>query len=117
MKTLFKNSILIGIIVIISLLLVSCSSSGGTVVSSTPDTNGEIIDTQSGEAQPVDTTESQPGESEQTNVSESEVPEDLPIMPGARKLSVTTNGTNISYEVDGTIDDVVGFYQEELPNL
>jgi hypothetical protein len=38
-------------------------------------------------------------------------------MSGSRKLDVSNGGTNISYEVDGTIEDVVTFYQDELPNF
>lgn len=43
------------------------------------------------------------------------VPEDVPIMEGYRNLQVA-NASNITYTVDGEIDDVVSFYQEQLPN-
>lgn len=43
------------------------------------------------------------------------VPEDVPIMEGYSNLQVA-NASNISYKVDGEIEDVVNFYQQELPN-
>lgn len=46
-----------------------------------------------------------------------QVPEDVPIMPGAYKLQVLRHGTQIVYQVDGSIDDVLSFYQTELEKL
>lgn len=117
MKTLLNNLLIIGITSILLIFLVSCSSSESSVVSNTPSSSGEGTEEQSGVAKPIDTAESQPVDTKEISSTESEVPEDLPIMPGARRLTVTSEGTNISYEVDGNIDDVVAFYQEELPGL
>jgi len=45
------------------------------------------------------------------------VPEDIPIMEGAYKLQVARAGAYVIYQVDGSIEDVVTFYQQELPNF
>jgi hypothetical protein len=37
-------------------------------------------------------------------------------MEGYTNLQVTSGGNNIKYQVDGEIDDVVSYYQEQLPN-
>lgn len=43
------------------------------------------------------------------------VPDDVPIMPDAYELEVT-NQKNIKYKVDLMLEDVVTYYQQELPN-
>ena len=43
------------------------------------------------------------------------VPDDFPIMDGSYDLQSASSGNNVSYQVDATVDDVVLFYQEELP--
>lgn len=49
-----------------------------------------------------------------TQPQKSEVPEDLPIMDGAYNLQPMRQGLNVVYNVEGTIPDVVTFYQEVL---
>lgn len=44
------------------------------------------------------------------------VPEDIPVMDGAYQLQAGTSGKNVVYQIDSTIEEVVTFYQEELPN-
>jgi hypothetical protein len=115
MKALFRNFLYGGILVLLLMLFVSCSSGSSSEDSSTTIETEAVVSEQAEQDQPVETAESQPAAPEEGS-EESEVPEDLPIMPGSRKLNVTSEGTNISYEVDGSIDDVVSFYQQELPN-
>lgn len=43
-----------------------------------------------------------------------EVPADIPILEGAEGLRVTSNGSQISYEVVANFDEAVKFYQDEL---
>ena len=45
------------------------------------------------------------------------VPDDFPVMEGAYDLQSSSSGNNVSYQIDATVDDVVLFYQEELPNF
>lgn len=45
------------------------------------------------------------------------VPEGIPIMDGATNLQVAHDGTNIQFQIDGAIVDVVAFYQEVLPDF
>lgn len=45
-----------------------------------------------------------------------QVPEDVPVMDGAYKLQVARAGAYVIFQVDGSIDDVVTFYEAELPN-
>lgn len=95
---------LVGLVIIIS-FLVSCSR-GST---QEPEViNGNQTNQTESEAQ------AGTGDAE-SEASESEVAEDIPIMVGGRRLEVAMDGSNISYEVDGQIEDVVAFYQEELP--
>ncbi len=45
------------------------------------------------------------------------VPDDVPVMDGAYQLQVTRSGKNVLYQVDASIEEVVAFYQEELPKF
>jgi hypothetical protein len=45
------------------------------------------------------------------------VPEDIPVIDGAYRLVAGTSGKNVVYQVDTSIEEVVTFYQEELPNF
>ena len=45
------------------------------------------------------------------------VPDDVPVMDGAYQLQVTRSGNNVLYQVDASVDEVVAFYQEELPKF
>ena len=70
---------------------------------------------------PVDnqvTTDEHTAAVQQTTESTSEPkgpPDDVPIMPDAYELRVV-DALNLTYKVDATIEDVVAFYQTELPN-
>lgn len=45
------------------------------------------------------------------------VPADVPVMPGAYNLDVIHEGSQVNYTVDGDIEAVMSFYQEELAAL
>ncbi|MEW6084947.1 MAG: hypothetical protein AB1607_10160 [Chloroflexota bacterium] len=45
------------------------------------------------------------------------LPEDVPIREGALNLKFAASNTYISYEVPGTVDEVVEFYRTELQSL
>jgi hypothetical protein len=120
MKSLFKYTLIVGIILMLALLIVSCSSPSTSAASNPSiETEEVVVDQtdQTDQPQAVGTDESQSAVSEDPAKPDNSVPEDVPIMSGSRKLDVSNGGTNISYEVDGTIEDVVTFYQDELPNF
>jgi hypothetical protein len=41
--------------------------------------------------------------------------DDFPIPAEAYSVDVTSNGRTVQYQFDGTIDDIVAFFEEELP--
>lgn len=45
------------------------------------------------------------------------VPADIPVMDGAYRLQAGRSGKNVNYQIDATVEDVIGFYQEELPKF
>jgi hypothetical protein len=45
------------------------------------------------------------------------VPADVPVMDGAYQLQAGRSGKNVSYQIDAAVEDVVSFYQEELPKF
>jgi hypothetical protein len=45
------------------------------------------------------------------------VPEDVPVLDDAYRLVAGSSGKNVVYQVDTTIEEVVTFYQNELPNF
>jgi len=71
------------------------------------------------EPEPVDeadpeTSEQEP-EPEPVETQEESQADDVPIMEAGIQVQKSRSGNNITYQVDGTIDDVMTFYQEELP--
>ena len=74
------------------------------------------------EPQPVEDTSPDAGEeqdpepeAEPVEPEEESRGDDVPIMDTATNVQASVSGTNITYQVEGTIEDVVTFYQEELP--
>lgn len=45
------------------------------------------------------------------------LPEDVPIREGALNLKFAASNTYITYEVPGTVDEIVEFYRTELESL
>ncbi len=43
------------------------------------------------------------------------IPADLPMMEGAYGIQAGHSGLIVSYQVDASVEDVLAFYQEELP--
>jgi hypothetical protein len=60
--------------------------------------------------EPVEEEEAAPVEEEENTL------EDIPIMEDAYDIQRGSGGRNVIYTVDGDIEEVVGFYQAELPN-
>jgi hypothetical protein len=74
------------------------------------------------EPQPVEDTSPDAGEeldaepeAEPVEPEEESGGNDVPIMDTAANLQESVSGTNITYQVEATIEEVVTFYQEELP--
>lgn len=76
-----------------------------SAATSPPETGEEVP------PEPVETQESAPVEEQDKNTLD-----DVPIMEGAYQVQKGSSGRNVLYTVDAEIDDVVGFYQAELPN-
>jgi hypothetical protein len=112
-----KTLLILLLVGLMALLLTSCS--GGSTTDLTTDTgeSEEVVVETTEEEQVAEESETQSEATAETSTREDNQPEDVPLMPGNRNLSVTSDGSNMSYEVDGTIDDVVSFYQLELENL
>lgn len=103
-----------GVMILILLVVTACAPRTtqppqAELVEESPSTEEEIEDM--GENDEGQQPEEQPA------VDESGGPADVPIMDGAYRLQTARAGTSISYQVDGSIEDVVAFYQEELEKL
>jgi hypothetical protein len=94
-------------VVAIAILLVACG--GGKTATPAAETQsvGPVTTQETG------TTPS--GETAATATPPNGVPDDVPIMPNARELQAS-NMLNVIYKIDVSINDVVAFYQQELPN-
>jgi hypothetical protein len=101
----------IALVLWFALPLVACAPKA----SPTPAASPAPIEAETSEAQPGP---EQTAETEITPAAPSG-PEgaasDLPIMENAYKLQVLRGGNSVTYQVDGSIQDVVNFYQEALP--
>jgi hypothetical protein len=117
MKRFWHSFALLGILIL--LIAAGCSPSSSPVDEGPVDEGGVPVVT---EQAPVEVDSGSPEEGgTETEVAELPpgppgVPEDVPIMEGYTNLQVTSGGNNINYQVDGEIDDVVSYYQEQLPN-
>lgn len=72
----------------------------------------EITGETTGEEAP---TEETPAET--VALDENGVPTDVPLPEAAYELRVEANHTRISFRVDGTIQDIVSYFQDALPGL
>ncbi|HUF37739.1 MAG TPA: hypothetical protein VMN57_04390 [Anaerolineales bacterium] len=59
-------------------------------------------------------TPSQVSEGPRMDTEGQEVPEDIPIMPGAYRLDVISSGSQINFTIDGDIQSVMDYYAAEL---
>jgi hypothetical protein len=106
------------VIITAVLLMLSLSVACGGGSTSAPEEQNQpenVQESGSTEAQaPESVGDTQPTEVEQPN--EPAMPGDVPIMENIRDFQATSDFTNISYVVDLDINDVVAWYQEQLPN-
>lgn len=118
MKTIGSWKILLSGAILLILFISACTPSRvpvdefNQVPAGGDESPGEVQETPPLIDQPPSNEESQPAVT-QSN----EVPEDIPIMDGANNLQVARDGTNIQFQIDGAIEDVVAFYQEALPDF
>lgn len=73
-----------------------------------PTTASEAVE----EVAPESGEQAEPAPVEQGEESPSD---DVPVMEAGYQVQKSRSGKNITYQVDGTIEDVMTFYQEELP--
>jgi len=107
--------VLWGALLFILMFAAACSPKANPVPA-TDEGAGEMVETTAPvqETQPAGVDEQTGNESPQATPG---VPEDIPVMEGAYKLQVARAGAYVIFQVDGTIEDVVTFYQLELPNF
>jgi hypothetical protein len=79
------------------------------IATSVPTTAPETVE----EVAPESGEQAEPAPVEQGEESPGD---DVPIMEAGYQVQKSRSGNNITYQVDGTIEDVMTFYQEELPN-
>ena len=75
---------------------------------------GEQVEESSGEVSETPDASPEPTE---MPVDESGLALDIPIPEEAYKLQIMRKGSSATYQVDSTIEDVVSWYQEELPKV
>ena len=107
---------------VLVLALAACSSGGSEASADSSGTGGaadtsdnappDSGDSTSDQAEPAPTSDAAPADA-----AGEVVPDDVPIMPGAYNLDVIREGTQVNYTVDGEIDAVMVFYEEELATL
>lgn len=109
----------------LSILLITISVAIVAISACTP--SRVLVDEYDQVATPTQISEQEPVEEVVSEVNDEPEPapdeaeeesrgDDVPIMEGATQVQISRAGNNINYHVDGTIDDVITFYQEELPN-
>ena len=76
--------------------------------------SGEPVDESSGEVSDASDTNQEPTE---VPMDESGLATDIPIPEEAYKLQIMRKGSSTTYQVDSTIEEVVSWYQEELPKV
>jgi hypothetical protein len=92
-----KSFILILVVLMLSMFLAVACSSGTD--------NGDDAES-----------ETQVEESEPLSAEELGISENIPLPPSYYDFQATQDGTNISFSVDGDVENIVNFYQAELPN-
>ena len=71
---------------------------------------------QNSEQEPVEEVVPEEPEPAPDEVEEESRGDDVPIIEGATQVQISRTGNNINYQVEGNVDDVMTFYQEQLPN-
>lgn len=122
--------VLWGVFVLMIILSVSCSPSpAGSPVGAEPaepeveepaagvaeEPAAEVAEEAGGEETEAPVEEA--GTGGEVPVSDNGVPADIPVPENAYQLQVVRNGQIVSYQVDGSIDDIVTFYTDTLPGF
>ncbi|GAB4581945.1 MAG: hypothetical protein Fur0022_46970 [Anaerolineales bacterium] len=126
-----KPSVFLLIILIFTMLLITACG-GGDAPAAEP-TSPPVVEEPAAEEPVVEEPAAEEPASEETGsgeepaaeepmtegpaLDENGVPTDVPVPEAAYDLRVEANNTRISFKVDGTIQDVVAFFQEQLPTL
>ena len=106
------------ILVIAGLLLaflVSACGGGKTAPTANPP-----VSSGGGSTEPTGSSSVEPANTQPTAEPASpaqRIPEDLPIMEGATNLDVVSDGSNVKYQIEGDVNTVMTFYQENLPQF
>ncbi len=105
-------------IIVIGMILLISACSPSRVSVEEYNLEAGIESTVEVQATPTPVVETEPGEEAQpVEPAKSTYPEDVPIMEGAYQLQAARKGTNVLYQIDATVDEVVTYYQNELPNF
>ena len=116
MKRTWSLQIILSVIVLLVVSISACSPSRVSVdeFNQVPTAGGEEP---GGDQESPPQTEA-PGQDEEPQpvaTQSREIPEDIPVIEGVTRLQVIRGGTNILFRYNGSIDDVVTFYQDVLP--
>jgi hypothetical protein len=115
--------VLWGVFILILVLSASCSPSpAGSATGAEQESPAvEVEDTAESEEEVVDPVAEEepevPAEDTGTGgepVSETGIAADIPVPEEAYQVQVARKGTTISFQIDATVDEVVGFLQENL---
>ena len=109
------RKVLLGALLFILMFAAACSPKASPVPTA-DEGAGEGVETTA----PVNETQPAGVDAETENEAPLEtpgVPNDIPVMEGAYKLQVARAGAYVIYQVDGAIEDVVTFYQQDLTNF
>jgi hypothetical protein len=112
-----------GVFILIMVISVSCSPSPAGSAEVAEPADPEVADPTAvlaEEAPGSEETEapvSEVGAGGEIPVSENGVPVDVPVPEEAYQLQVVRQGRIVTFQADGTIDDLVNFYTENLSSL
>lgn len=120
----FRPVVLWGIFVLITLLAVSCSPRPArTVVGAAPaapEVETELVGEEIGDeitGEEIETSAEGTGTGGQQPVSDTGVAADIPIPEEAYQVQIARQGRTVIFQIDGKIEDIVTYYQENLPGL
>ncbi len=105
-----KLFVVLGVLVILTLALAACGNGGDTGGSSS---NGGSTTTNSSDTNAAQPANVAPAVSE-SDATEDEWPTDVPRPEDAYDIDVARGGTQITFKSPGDIENIVGYFQDEL---